>query len=173
MNESGPSPIPSPEGLPHRTLGHQEKPKQNIFKAEGLVQSSEEKFAREALAGDSFEDAEKALGKLKDLIKFQKEVSLLPFRSFHALVEGATHVNGLPHLGREKRAAALKELADQLSENIPRLSPRVADIYSALLAELSGEGDTFVPQFEEETKSKIQELRDTGDFDVLFSKIRD
>lgn len=132
-----------------------------------------ERLNAAALEGESFEDAVVALQSVETLQNFRKRVSPLPFGSFHEIVEEVTNLNKLP-LSKEERSGQTAALVEVLEQKAVRLSPRVADLYLGILAEIKG--GPYEPKFvkKPDTRAKLAELRkkdETGwsDLDVLFS----
>ncbi|MBI2633297.1 MAG: hypothetical protein HYW78_02805 [Parcubacteria group bacterium] len=124
-----------------------------------------EQLHTEALEGESYEDAKDALGKVDDLISFRVKVSKLPFGSFSEMIEAVTNINKLP-IPSEKKTEQIKKVVEKLEERTAQFSPRVSDLFSAILSEIKNE--PYKPKFKE-TGKKIDELRNEADFDVLFS----
>ncbi|MBI4050866.1 MAG: hypothetical protein HY396_02735 [Candidatus Doudnabacteria bacterium] len=149
----------SPEHIPQVT--DQKGPSERFSDAYAV-----ERIYAEALHGESFEDALAALQSVEALQSFRKKASALPFGSFHELVEEVTNVNRLL-VAEEERAQQLYPLIETLEQKAIRFSPRVADLYSAMLAEIKGE--LYEAKFDM-TREKLNELKQTGDLDVLFSQ---
>lgn len=126
---------------------------------------SVERLHGTALEGKSFEDASAALESVEAIQDFRKKASQLPFGSFHEVAEDITNLNRLAQ-SKEERAAQMEMLTEAIEQRVVRFSPRVADLYLAILAEAKG-GSTE-PQFDV-TREKIGELKRDGDLDVLFS----
>lgn len=129
-----------------------------------VVDAFEELHA-DALSGESYEDAAAALASVEAVSHFRSRVAHLPFGSFFEMIETATTLNALP-IAKDERRERMQALAMHLEERAARFSPRVADIYRALCAELSGESYTTRYTI---TADKIAELRADGDVNVLFS----
>lgn len=117
------------------------------------------------LEGDDFESTALALESVEAIRIFRNEVKKLPFASFGEVVEAATLTGRLPVSTAEK-VERMELLAEQFAEKANRFSPRVADLYLAMLAELKSE--SAVNKFPL-TDEKISELRSVGDISVLFS----
>lgn len=134
-----------------------------------------ERLVEKALREESYEDAEEALNKVESLRDFRKKLQKLPFGAFHEIVEEITNLNGLP-LSSEERIKENEILIEKLVEKAAMFSPRVADLYLGILAELKGEA--YEPKFTDkpDTRKKIAELKKIGkdgwsDLDILFSPI--
>jgi len=128
----------------------------------------------EALKGESFEDAAEALESVEVLQAFRARLKNAPFCSFHELVEEVTNIRRLA-VSKEERAGKMEALIETLEQKAARLSPRAADLYLGILAEIKGE--QFQPRFDI-TKEKITELKSTADekgnlkrsdLDILFA----
>lgn len=124
-----------------------------------------ERMYSEALQGESYENAAEALDDVESLQNFRKNISRLPFSSFHELVEGMTNLNKLP-LSREEREGQTEAMIALMRDRASRFSPRVADLYQAMLSEAQGE--SYKTRFDI-TREKMAELKQNGDLDVLFS----
>lgn len=118
-----------------------------------------------ALTGESYDDVAAASVNVETLQSFLRKTAQIPFVSFHEMIEGATILNQLS-LTREEKDKQTKDWATVMAERSPRFSPRVADLYQALLAEIIGE--PYEAHFKI-TREKITELSKDGDLAVLFS----
>lgn len=141
-----------------------EKISVEISKSEKQL-SSVEKIYTKALESESFEDAEAALQSVEALQNFRKKVGNMLFGSFYEAIEEVTSLNKLP-LSKKEKTSRTEALVEALEQKVVRFSPRVADLYLAILAEVKGQ--PYKPQFET-TQDKINELRQGGDLKVLFS----
>ena len=119
-----------------------------------------------ALAGESFEYAAAALTSVEQLIAFRQKLKNTRFASFSEMVEEVTNIHRLP-IAEEEKDKRLHEMAAKMEPRVARFSPQVADFYLAVLSEATGK--SYEPKFER-TKEKVAELRDNGDFRVLFSE---
>lgn len=128
-----------------------------------------ERLHTEALIGESYENAAEALDKVEELKKFRKDVSGFQFSSFNELVEVITNINKLP-ISKEERNEEVANTVEKFQERAQRMSPRIADLYQAILAEITNE--SYEPRFKE-VGEKMEDLMDAkeqrSDFDVLFS----
>lgn len=138
---------------------------QTTFEDDRTVLRSVERLHRPALEGESFEDAAAALQSLESLQDFRRKASQLPFSSFHEMVEAITNFNKLP-LSKEEGASQIEALAEALEQKAARFSPRVADLYLAMISKIRSQ--SYQPRFEM-TQEKINELMENGDLEVLFS----
>ena len=119
------------------------------------------------LGGESFEDTAEALDNLKALLRFRNKLrnDNEPFSSFHKVIEGITNINKAG-LNKEEKKDRVESLTCAMMERANRFSPRVADLYMAILAEIKGE--KYEPKFSM-TAGKIAELKKSGDLAILFS----
>ncbi|MDZ4205617.1 MAG: transglutaminase-like domain-containing protein, partial [Patescibacteria group bacterium] len=157
----------SPEQLQHE-VGR------GIESGRPSLQYAVERIHRPALEGESYEDASVALTSVEALQDFRKRASQLLFASFHEMVEVVTIFNRLS-LSREEKVNQTKTLVEVFQQKAARLSPRVADLYLAMLAEVKGE--SYEPKFNI-TKEKVDKLKSTAneqgdlkrsDIDILFA----
>ncbi len=124
-----------------------------------------ERLHSEALSGESYEDTAAAFDKVNELREFRKKISNFPFSSFYEVVEEISTINQLPLKGEEK-SRQIKTMTEVAGERAGRFSPRVADLYQAMLAEANGEA--YEPHFPL-TQEKMAELKQNGDWQALFS----
>lgn len=140
---------------------------------EGRVEMSEKKHPhdilewtnKEALEGESFEDAASALDAVDELQAFRKKLKSQPFGTFYDLFEDLT-VLDRTSFSRAEKDELKERILGGMEQRVSRFSPRVADLYLALIAEIRGDG--YQPKFEEIGK-KIAELRENQDIEVLIS----
>ena len=123
----------------------------------------------EALTGDSYENVVVVLDSVEALQEFRREISKLPFGSFCELVETVANIKKLP-LSREERVEQTATAIEILREQANQMSPRVADLYQAFLAEIAS--GVYEPHFDMTRDmmadfKKVEEQR--SDMDVLFS----
>ncbi|MEI6133106.1 MAG: transglutaminase domain-containing protein [Bacillota bacterium] len=119
----------------------------------------------EKLATESYEESAEALSEVKALRGWRNKSRSSSFSSFYRLFEAAGGID-LAGLNPEETHALKQALSDRMILRAQGLSPRVADIYKAILAQV--DGTKYSPQFEETTQ-KIKELRDSGDLSLLLS----
>lgn len=124
----------------------------------------------EPMDQESYEHAAAALDKLESLQRFRKELAGHPFASFYELVEAVTKVE--QRAGTEDaRLRGINKVVEAMQERVSHLSPRVADLFQALLASL--EQEPYEPRFEQ-TRQQIDKLTSAqdqrSDLDILFSK---
>jgi hypothetical protein len=119
----------------------------------------------EKLSTESYEESADALNEIKALRDWRTKSRSSSFSPFYRLFEssgGISQASGSPD--------EIKKIKQSLSDRMLRYSqgftPRVADLFKAMLSEM--DGTSYAPQFEE-TSQKIQELRESGDLDLLFS----
>jgi hypothetical protein len=127
--------------------------------------SAIESLCGEALGGGDFEKTAVALEQVEAIQSYRDKVKKMPFASFGEVVEVATLTDRLPISTAEKEEK-IAALAEKFAEKASRFSPRVADLYLAMLAELKSEfaANNFLI-----TDEKIGELKGDGDILVLFS----
>ncbi len=116
-----------------------------------------------ALHSDEYEVVEQAKNKITDLIAWRDATNNSSFPQFYQLFETATQVNGASVAPAEKITLRQK-IFDQLLLTTQTMSPRVRDLYTGVLSELTGE--SFVSQFDM-TERQIAELRESGDLNIL------
>lgn len=114
-------------------------------------------------SGESFENAVVALEAMADLQKFREALGRLSFGSFYDVFESVTLINQAPFSAEEKKRR-MEAVLDTLEEKSGRFSPRVSDLYIAILSELRGA--PYQPRFAM-TEQKISELRNSGDLRIL------
>ncbi len=130
-----------------------------------VVLNSVEELNSFAFESESFEEVSAALEELEALQEFRNKISGAPFGSFHVIVEEVSNLNKL-NISKEERAGRLNALIESLEPAAARFSPRAADLYLAILAEIKGE--TYESKFDI-TREKIQDMKESGDLQVLFS----
>lgn len=122
---------------------------------------------KETLLSESFEDVAETLEKVEALRDFREKLRDMPFGSFHTVIEEMTNINKAKALlSKEEKERRVEHLTSVMEERAGRLSPRVADLYMAILSEIKGE--EYKPKYEI-TAKKIDELKKEGDLNVLFS----
>lgn len=136
-------------------------PKKAVINSTNIV----EHIYAHVLAGESPEDVHEALSSVGALQDFRRQTSKMPFASFHELVEGRTNLNRL-QLPPDEKDEQIKGWSAIMLERAPRFSPRVADLYQALIYAIRGE--SYQPHFEE-IQDKMEELKKDGDLEVLFA----
>lgn len=119
---------------------------------------------QEKLQTESYEDATASLSELDALREWRREISALPHRDFYTLFENAGAITNSGATSAEQ-TALLQTLVEQSIGNARQFSPRVADLYQALLSELDGTG--YSPAFDA-TANKISQLKESGDLNLLF-----
>lgn len=144
-----------------QSVGHIEVPR-----TPDIRKNAPERLHGSALASESYEEATLALGELDSLRDFREKTTRFNFSSFHELIEGVTNLNKLP-LSEDERIEQKDVLIQTMLDRVQGFSPRVADLYSAILAEIQGE--KYETEFEI-TGEKIAELKQTGDFSILFDR---
>jgi len=130
-----------------------------------------ERTHAEALSGESYEDASAALGSIETLQAFRKKLRYVPFGSFHEVIETVTNINRM-RLSKEEKGEHIEQLTNLMEEKSNRFSPRVADLYMRMIAEIRGE--TYECKYKE-VETLMSELKKRGiegqmsDLEVLFS----
>lgn len=119
----------------------------------------------EALLGESFEDAAAALENVEGHVKIREELRKRKFGKTYQIFQGIEAIQRSPGT-LEQKQDALEELFDVEELRCGRLSPRVADFFHCMLAELRGE--PAVAKFETNA-AKIEDLKQQGDLRVLTS----
>ena len=124
-----------------------------------------ERAHADALVGESYENTTAAVAAVEEVQYFRKRLKAVPFASFCDVFETLTEIDRMPISVAQKQgevAAALDAMEDKAS----RFSPRVADLYSGVIASLRGV--PYEPKFPM-TMDKLSELARAGDLDVLSS----
>lgn len=129
--------------------------------------------SRGALSTESYEDAAQALDAVEKWQDFRKGLRQSNFRSFYDVFEVLTRINQAP-LSVTERKEQIEVVIDAMEEKASRFSPRVADLYLAILSKISGK--PYEPKFQKAssckppfTEEKISELEESGDLWVLTS----
>lgn len=118
-----------------------------------------------ALAGESFEDAAQALDEVEALRNFRKALEGKSFGSFYDVFEDITNINKAP-IPETKKKEKIKNLIEAAEAATGHFSPRVADLYLAILSKI---GDShYEPKFEM-TQIKMVELEENNDLEALIS----
>lgn len=153
------------EGLPKNKNNKLELDNSEISKSNDF--NPVETLYKKELESESYEDVSSALDGVLELQNFRKKLSSSPFGKFHSIVE---FVSLVKKTGEKYAPERIKEFLDHMQVRSSSMSPRVADIYLAIISELRGE--EYNPKFEI-TKEKINDLLASegrmSDFDVLFS----
>ncbi len=117
------------------------------------------------LKSDDYEQVAKATERIKDLDTWRQRASESGIYDFYRLSEDVGYINSKNIETEQKKELGIL-LADKLTQNVTKFTPRVADIYQALLSEMSGED--YEPKFDI-TKNKLESLKEEGVLDTLFS----
>jgi hypothetical protein len=118
----------------------------------------------ERLDSENYEESARALDEVKALREWRNRSRASDFSSFYRLFESAGAINRST-ASPEESVLLKQSLADRLMSRAQGLTPRVADIYKAILSEMDGSG--YSPQFKE-TQQKIAELKEAGDLNLLL-----
>lgn len=151
-----------------------EKSQEQSFPQEQNIQLDKnilEKTHEEVLLGESYEDATKAVNEIEALQNFREKLHNVPFSSFHEVIEEITNINKAS-LSEKDKQDSIENLVDIMRERVSKLSPRVADLYEGILAEIKRE--PFKAKFtgkpgDVDTEQALAELKEKGDLHVLFS----
>lgn len=147
-----------------------EHPPEERERRGGTIADVFEREYTDPLAGENFEDTAAVLDRLLEVQKFRKALAGHPFASFYELTEAITKIS---QRGTTKGAKqrGIKKVIENMGDRVAHLSPRVADLFQALLASLGEE--TYKPRFEETRKqmSRLTEVKDQrSDLDILFAE---
>lgn len=119
---------------------------------------------RVQLESDSYEEASRALSEVKTAREWRKAERESSFRPFFRLIEGAGMIAHAQHPETQK-AELRTALSDRLIGKTRYMTPRVADLYTGLLAAL--DGSPYTPQYKI-TQDKLDSLAEEGDLDLLL-----
>src|SRR3989338_1317940 len=108
-----------------------------------------------ALLGESFEDASMALEQVEAFMDVRKQLHARKFPTFYQVFEDVDVVNHSP-LSDVEKDEEVTRLLDAAEGRSGVFSPRVADLYLAVLSELHGRA--YEPKFEE-NQWKLADLR--------------
>jgi transglutaminase-like putative cysteine protease len=124
-----------------------------------------ERAYADALVGESYENTAAAVTAVEEVQDFRKRLKGMPFASFCDVFETLTEIDRTPFPAVKKQAEIMSVL-DVMEDKASRFSPRVADLYSGVIAALRGV--PYEPRFPM-TADKLSELVRAGDLDVLSS----
>lgn len=124
-----------------------------------------EKTHAGALAGESYEAAASAVESIEAVRDFRERLKGFPFGSFYDVFETITTINRAP-ISREEKDAQIHACVEDATGKASRFSPRVADLYLAILSEINAE--PYETEFEL-TREKVKELISEGDLSILLS----
>lgn len=119
----------------------------------------------EALAGENFEVAETALAEVEKVAEIRNQLNSRKFTSFYKVFE---ELDLLQKSALSAQAKELKreELIETAEDRATKFSPRVADLYLAIIAHLRGRPAACrYPQ----NQVKFEDLLTSGDLDLLTS----
>lgn len=120
---------------------------------------------QERSSTESYEESSGSLSEIRALQEWRRETVSSQYGDFYRLFEAASAIDR-QDLSKAQKSELRTALADKLILNSRRFSPQVADLYQALLAEL--DGAPYTPLLES-TTAKVDELRESGDLNLLFS----
>jgi len=118
----------------------------------------------ERLNTDNFEDAQASLLELRALRQWRSDSQRYALTPFYKLLETAASVKGTS-IPKSDQSAVLSDLVDRLMPVTQTLSPRLRDMYCALISEL--DGSSYTPQFEMTTEQLVR-LKESGDLATLL-----
>ena len=118
-----------------------------------------------ALSGESYEEASSALTSVETLVRFRESLQSLPLGRFYNIFEDITNLNKSSLTDTEK-TEELARITEAAEEKASRFSPRVADLYQAILSKIGG--NSYEPKFEM-TREKISEMEENDDLHALIS----
>lgn len=116
-----------------------------------------------ALQAGDFETVQLARDEVVDLRLWRTAADASPFPEFYNFFEVATRLN-MTTMASQEKAQLRQEVSDRLFPIASALSPRVRDLYTSLIAELSGHATTTTFPI---TESQIAALKESGDLAVL------
>src|SRR5580698_6647018 len=96
-----------------------------------------ERAHADALVGESYEHAAAAVTAVEEVQDFRKRLKEMPFASFCDVFETLTEIDRMPFPAAKKQAEIMSAL-DVMEDKASRFSPRVADLYSGVIAALRG-----------------------------------
>ena len=141
-----------------------ETAEETVPKHSATVPSAERLYTA-ALETENYEDAAAALSSVEELMNFRAKLRPVPFGSFYEVAEAATNLNKRP-LSAEEKNKQFGFLVEIMEQRAVQFSPRVADLYLAILAEIKGE--PYEAKFDL-TSEKMNDLKQSGDLRVLIS----
>lgn len=65
-------------------------------------------------------------------MEFRQKISKIPFASFSGFIENISNLEKLP-LSKEQKKEQLEKIVSSAEENLSRMSPRVADLFEAMI----------------------------------------
>lgn len=117
----------------------------------------------EVLETEDYEVAKSENERLNELLTWRKSRSLSSACRFYDLFENLSRVNEFS--GESDVSDLRSDLLDRLTARASSMSPRVADLYLAIVSEIAGE--KYEPNFDI-TNEKLQSLIDEGDLETLM-----
>ncbi len=144
------------------------RPEQEIPKSQlaavTMPRSVIDELYGELLEDENFENVAEASDSIESLCNFRKQTGRLAFASFNEAVEAFTHIDKLliPRNEKDRHRMVVAKVAMTRAQN---MSPRVADLYCAMLSDAVGE--PYEAQFDV-VRDKIVELKENGDLDLLY-----
>ena len=113
---------------------------------------------------DEYETAQERLERLQALTKWRRQGAQSGVRQLYNLAEGVSRLRHVVDTTQPDGAQLQIALLERLSAAAQGLSPRVVDLYHALVAQIARQ--SYAPQFEQ-TTTKLTELQESGDIDIL------
>ncbi len=117
------------------------------------------------LQTEDYQEAKEVLTEIKDLKEWRDSAKRSSFGKFYQLFEDVNILKNTK-LSEEEAQKIADEFADEMFSKTQTMSPRVADLYSSFVAEISGK--QYQPKFES-TKKQIDKLKTEENFDVLIN----
>ena len=155
----------NPYSLSESHQGH--RAGEPVENTESLLESFTSEYD-DPLQGENYEKTSEVLERLEVLQRYRKELTG-SFSSFYELVECVTKIRQSPVTDTIK-GKKINQLVQAMQGRSAHFSPRVADIFQALLGRLGQE--SYEPRFEE-TRSQMAKLTHVEDqrcdLDVLFA----
>lgn len=118
---------------------------------------------RDALASDQYEDSAEALDSLREYRAWRQEIDASKYKSFYNFCELAG-VASKAEVSAEQRQLLKTAIAERLLPKIQQMTPRLADFYQSLVAQI--DGTPYEPKYPE-VKNKVESMIASGDFDDL------
>jgi hypothetical protein len=120
----------------------------------------------EAFTSEVYEDVAPVADRMEALSAYRRSVSSLRNSIFYGVFEDITSVK-LATKDPETRLELMSRSIEEVRDRAGRLSPRVADMYQAILAHI--EGSEYTPK-SDIVKDKVAEMISQGELDYLCSE---
>ena len=129
-----------------------------------ILNGQKREWARK-LQTEDYQEAQEALAEIKDLKEWRNSAKRSSFGKFYQLFEDVNILKNTK-LPKEDVQKVVDEFTDKMFSKTQTMSPRVADLYSGFVAEISGK--QYQPKFEI-TKKQIEKLKAEENFDLLIN----